>query len=124
MVWLVVGSLVDAGTPRKKGETMNANSTSELDPRFGSNTSPAFSGHTNITCVVGDVGLAAGRVAGGTVAKGQILQITDYQALFSVLGNTYGGDGKTTFALPDLREAAPNGLTYYICTVGAVPSPE
>ncbi|MGC9965685.1 MAG: tail fiber protein [Syntrophobacteraceae bacterium] len=35
-------------------------------------------------------------------------------ALYSLLGTTYGGDDQTTFALPDLRNAAPNGLTYSI----------
>ncbi|MFG1427799.1 phage tail protein [Roseixanthobacter glucoisosaccharinicivorans] len=37
---------------------------------------------------------------------GQILQVGQYQALFSVLGNTYGGDGRTTFGIPDLRGRA------------------
>lgn len=35
--------------------------------------------------------------------NGQLLPINQNQALFSLLGNTYGGDGKTNFALPDLR---------------------
>ncbi len=34
---------------------------------------------------------------------GQLLSISQYSALFSLLGTTYGGDGRTTFALPDLR---------------------
>ncbi|PCJ81111.1 MAG: hypothetical protein COA49_06560 [Bacteroidetes bacterium] len=34
---------------------------------------------------------------------GQLLNISNYTALFSVLGTTYGGNGMTTFALPDLR---------------------
>ena len=37
---------------------------------------------------------------------GQVLQIAQYSALFSLLGTTYGGDGKNTFALPDLRGRA------------------
>lgn len=41
--------------------------------------------------------------------NGQILQIADYQALFSILGTTYGGDGQETFALPDLRGRVPVG---------------
>lgn len=47
--------------------------------------------------------------------SGQILPINHYQALFSILGTTYGGDGITTFALPDLRGRAPvhfgNGIS-------------
>lgn len=35
--------------------------------------------------------------------NGQILNISQYSALFSLLGTVYGGDGKTSFALPDLR---------------------
>jgi microcystin-dependent protein len=41
------------------------------------------------------------------LCDGQILPINQYQALFSLLGTTYGGDGRTTFALPDLRGRAP-----------------
>ncbi|MEK3883328.1 tail fiber protein [Paenibacillus sp. PL2-23] len=39
--------------------------------------------------------------------QGQLLAISQNQALFSLLGTTYGGDGRTTFALPDLRGRAP-----------------
>ncbi len=42
--------------------------------------------------------------------NGQILNIKQYQALFSLLQTTYGGDGKTTFALPDLRGRAIAGI--------------
>lgn len=38
--------------------------------------------------------------------QGQLLQISQWQALFSLLGTTYGGDGQRTFALPDLRGRA------------------
>ncbi|HXI87016.1 MAG TPA: tail fiber protein [Parvularculaceae bacterium] len=40
---------------------------------------------------------------GWTEANGQLLPIAQNTALFSLLGTTYGGDGRTTFALPDLR---------------------
>lgn len=40
---------------------------------------------------------------------GQILQIGAFQALFAVIGNTYGGDGRVNFALPDLRGRVPVG---------------
>lgn len=40
---------------------------------------------------------------GWLACNGAILQIQQYAALNSLLGTTYGGDGKTTFALPDLR---------------------
>ena len=40
---------------------------------------------------------------GWVFCHGQLLQINRNKALFSVLGTTYGGDGRTAFALPDLR---------------------
>ena len=44
---------------------------------------------------------------GWTRCNGQLLPINQNQGLFSLLGTTYGGDGQTTFALPDLRSRAP-----------------
>ncbi len=41
------------------------------------------------------------------LCNGQTLSIQQNQALFSLLGTTYGGNGQTTFALPDLRSRAP-----------------
>jgi microcystin-dependent protein len=51
-----------------------------------------------------------------------LLTIAQNPTLFQVLGTTFGGDGQTTFGLPDLRSAAPNGLTYSICDQGVFPS--
>lgn len=42
--------------------------------------------------------------------NGQIIRITANPALFKLLGNTYGGDGRTTFALPDLRSRTVVGV--------------
>jgi microcystin-dependent protein len=44
---------------------------------------------------------------GWAQCDGQILPINQYQALYSLLGTTYGGDGRTTFSLPDLRSRTP-----------------
>ena len=44
---------------------------------------------------------------GWAACDGQLLPISQNSALFSLLGTTYGGDGRTTFALPDLRSRAP-----------------
>ncbi len=44
---------------------------------------------------------------GWAPCAGQTLPINRYQALFSLLGTTYGGDGRTTFNLPDLRGRVP-----------------
>ena len=43
------------------------------------------------------------------LCAGQLFNINTNQALFSLLGTTYGGNGQTTFALPDLRGRAPMG---------------
>lgn len=40
---------------------------------------------------------------------GSLLPISSYQALFALLGTTFGGDGRTTFGLPDMRGRAPMG---------------
>jgi microcystin-dependent protein len=40
-------------------------------------------------------------------ANGQLLPVNQYQALFSLLGTTFGGDGKTNFALPNLATKVP-----------------
>jgi microcystin-dependent protein len=54
---------------------------------------------------LGQIIMFAGNFAprGWALCDGQLLPIAANQALFSILGTTYGGDGKTTFALPDLR---------------------
>jgi microcystin-dependent protein len=45
--------------------------------------------------------------AGWMFCEGQLLPIADYDALFNLIGTTYGGDGQSTFALPDLRGRIP-----------------
>jgi len=54
--------------------------------------------------------------------EGQMLQIVDNEALFSLVGTQYGGDGRTTFALPNLKGKEPvPGMRYCICTEGVYP---
>lgn len=50
---------------------------------------------------------------------GSLIRTQSNPALFSLLGNLYGGDGVTNFALPKLE--APSGLTYIIATQGVYP---
>ena len=60
---------------------------------------------------------------GWSTCEGQQLPIDQNQALFALLGTNFGGDGRTTFALPDLRGKAPaDGLAYYIALQGIFPS--
>jgi len=53
---------------------------------------------------------------GWAFCDGQILPINQNQSLYSLLGTTYGGDGRTTFALPDLRSRTPihRGSSYQL----------
>ncbi|MEA1673401.1 phage tail protein [Nitrospirillum sp. BR 11163] len=52
------------------------------------------------------------------LCDGTTLPIREYQALFSLLGPKFGGDGHTTFALPDLRKEAPTGCIWVIAMRG------
>lgn len=58
---------------------------------------------------VAEIRIFAGNFApkGWALCDGQLLPISQNTALFSLLGTTYGGDGKSTFALPNLQGAAP-----------------
>jgi microcystin-dependent protein len=60
---------------------------------------------------IGQIIVAAFNFApvGYALCDGQLLQIADYEALFQLIGTTYGGDGQTTFAVPDLRGRIPIG---------------
>jgi microcystin-dependent protein len=59
---------------------------------------------------------------GWMACDGTLLQINHNQALFSLVGTTYGGDGRVTFGLPNLKGKEPvAGATYGICTEGIFP---
>ncbi|AVS75093.1 phage tail protein [Paracidovorax cattleyae] len=60
---------------------------------------------------IGEISIFAGNYPprGWAFCQGQILSISQNAALFSLLGTTYGGNGTTTFALPDLRGRIPLG---------------
>ena len=60
---------------------------------------------------IGEIIMFAGTFnpRGWALCQGQILSIAQNTALFSILGTTYGGNGQTTFALPDLRGRVPVG---------------
>jgi microcystin-dependent protein len=61
------------------------------------------------TFYIGQIILFAGNFApmGWQLCEGQLLAISTNEALFAILGTTYGGDGINTFALPDLRGRVP-----------------
>ncbi|WP_022901285.1 phage tail protein [Humibacter albus] len=56
---------------------------------------------------------------GWALCNGQILAINQNEALYSLLGTSYGGDGRTTFALPDLRARIPRGYDASRYAVGS-----
>lgn len=66
---------------------------------------------------VGEIRMFAGNFApvGWMFCEGQLLPISENETLFQLIGTTYGGDGESTFALPDLRGRLPihhgNGFT-------------
>src|SRR6195256_1486278 len=66
---------------------------------------------------VGEIRMFAGNFApaGWMFCAGQLLPISENETMFNLIGTTYGGDGQSTFALPDLRGRLPlhqgNGFT-------------
>ncbi len=66
---------------------------------------------------VGEIRMFGGNFApaGWMFCEGQLIPISEYETLFNLIGTTYGGDGQSTFALPDLRGRVPihqgNGYT-------------
>jgi microcystin-dependent protein len=79
---------------------------------------------------LGEIRMFAGNYAplGWMLCDGQTLPINVYQALFSVIGTTYGGDGTQTFNLPDLRGRLPlhrgtkAGVSFALGAMGGVES--
>lgn len=59
--------------------------------------------------MVGEIRMLAGNKPppGWACCDGQLLPIHEYKDLYAVIGTRYGGDGRTTFALPDLRDRTP-----------------
>lgn len=79
--------------------------------------------------VLGEIRIFAGNFPprGWALCNGQVLPIQNNDALFFLLGTTYGGDGVNTFALPNLArpEGAPSDtrfLNYLICIEGFFPN--
>ncbi len=115
------------GTCPKGTKPLSWNTTGPRGPAgstalFGKNTNKASTGSGGQTCSIGEVIITAGKTASvGTLpANGQLLSISSNTALFSLLGTEYGGNGKTTFRLPNLKRSAPDGLTYSICATSGI----
>ncbi|HRQ41053.1 MAG TPA: tail fiber protein [Chloroflexota bacterium] len=71
---------------------------------------------------VGEIRIFAGNFApaGWMFCEGQLLPISEYETLFQLIGTTYGGDGQSTFALPDLRGRLPlhQGNSFILAETG------
>jgi microcystin-dependent protein len=72
--------------------------------------------------------------AGWMFCEGQLLAISQYETLYNLIGTTFGGDGQSTFALPDLRSrvaldlspdfpfASPGGVEQVVLTISQMPA--
>lgn len=73
---------------------------------------------------IGEIRIFAGNFApaGWMFCEGQILPLSEYETLFQLIGTTYGGDGQSTFALPDLRGRIPvhQGNGFVLAQTGGV----
>jgi microcystin-dependent protein len=71
---------------------------------------------------VGEIRMFGGNFApaGWMFCNGQLLPISEYETLFNLIGTTYGGDGQSTFALPDLRGRLPvhTGSGFVLSQIG------
>ncbi len=71
---------------------------------------------------VGEIRMFAGNFApaGWFFCEGQILPISEFETLFQLIGTTYGGDGESTFGIPDLRGRIPlhQGNGYIVAQTG------
>jgi hypothetical protein len=75
-------------------------------------------------CVIGDTFLSVNGYGSGNAlpADGRSIPIEGNTALFSLIGINFGGNGTSSYNLPDLRAFAPKGLQYSICLNGTFPS--
>lgn len=73
---------------------------------------------------VGEIRMFAGNFqpVGWMFCEGQLLPISENETLFQLIGTTFGGDGQSTFALPDLRGRAPihQGNSFILAETGGV----
>jgi hypothetical protein len=76
-------------------------------------------GTASLDCGLGEVRLFAGLVPTNFIpADGRLLPIAENAALFVSFGTAYGGDGRTTFGVPNLKAVTPNHLAYGVCASG------
>ena len=98
---------LSAFTVKDAPQLMDFNDSDLMDPDF--KYEEIVDRENEVDPCLGEIGIFAGNYAprGWTFAEGQILPIAQHQSLFSLYGTMYGGDGRTTFGLPDLRGRTP-----------------
>lgn len=118
----------DGSVPKRSGSGWDC--APSVESHFGPSPSGLTDyipdGRGGAECNLGDVWLTANTFGPGMIADGRLLSIAQNSALFSLLGTRYGGNGTTTFAIPDLTAVSPrsaNGepIHYVICTQGTYP---
>jgi hypothetical protein len=120
------GAVGPAGPAGPAGPTGPTGPTgpSGATANFGSNSIGFFAGEGGtVECTLGSILLNTSTLYPQNYlpADGRLINISENTPLFSLIGTNYGGDGTSTFALPDLRAAAPNNTQYLICAEGVFP---
>lgn len=114
------GPVGPAGPKGAAGGVGPTGPTGSIADAFGNHTGWAADG-SGRECFIGEIILTAGGVANGMVADGRLLPISEWEHVFQLIGTTYGGDGQSTFAIPDLRSQTPNNHSYSMCVYGYWP---
>jgi hypothetical protein len=119
-------SVCPAGPQGVAGPEGPAGPPSKIDALIGDAAAlPQLANATSAAnfCVLGQILLFpfAPQTTGLLAANGQLLPIATNVTLFSLFGTTFGGDGVTTFGLPNLTAVAPNDTRYFVCASGVFP---
>jgi len=126
----LTGTQISEGTLGKVNDAdtvdgLDSTALTAFGERFGNGGSASAGVGSGPTCTLAEIALTATSYAlptGFVPAHGQTFQITQETALFALLGTAYGGDGETTFEVPDMRPIEPDQMTYGICIAGDFPS--
>ena len=121
--------VLESGAKCRSGEKKISWAHRGAEAYFGASKANEFGAKGEQPCTyVGQIVLTATPFALPSTmpAHGQTLPIEEWEALYDLIGTTYGGDGQQTFRLPDLRGAEPKGrtkepLTYVMCVYGVIP---
>ena len=93
---------------KKEQQGLSLNYIIALEGAFPAQGPPQVQG-----TMIGEIKIFTGNNApyGWAFCQGQLLSVSAHPVLFQLIGTTYGGDGRKSFALPDLRSAVPVGVS-------------